>query len=246
MSGKLAGIVWDLDLPHNEAWVLMSICDNAHHDGGKCYPSLGLTAWKTGYSDRQVRRILRSLEKKEILIRESRSGKSNLYDICLDNAPLKPPRKDTPDIMSGPDIAMSPGQNDTPDTQMSGDPGHPDVRLTDLNKKGRGGGRRRESPPALDSSSSSHSGSVRAQGLDSSLAVGGQPNPNQSPTNLSEEEQDRRQREKAARDKEDRIRNRQYPSLRDDSEYARHEGCGGLLTESGMCAQCKEQIHGVR
>jgi hypothetical protein len=33
MSAKQTGLVWELNLPHNEAWVLMAMADHADHEG---------------------------------------------------------------------------------------------------------------------------------------------------------------------------------------------------------------------
>lgn len=61
MSGKVSGAVWELDIPHGHAWVLMSLADHAEHDGSQVFPGNGLTAWKTGYSVSQIKRIIRDL-----------------------------------------------------------------------------------------------------------------------------------------------------------------------------------------
>lgn len=68
MSAKLTGSVWELDLPHTHAWVLMSLCDHAEHDGTKVFPGNGLTAWKTGFSVTTVKRVLRELRDEYELI----------------------------------------------------------------------------------------------------------------------------------------------------------------------------------
>jgi hypothetical protein len=43
MSAKQTGLVWELDLPHNEAWVLMAMADHADHDGHNV--SRGFRSW---------------------------------------------------------------------------------------------------------------------------------------------------------------------------------------------------------
>lgn len=93
MSGKITGGVWDLDLPRNKALVLLAMADHADHLGGNVYPSFGLIAWKTGYSYRQVLRIVKDLEKDAILVLElggKESGKPNRYRINLAAGKLKP------------------------------------------------------------------------------------------------------------------------------------------------------------
>jgi hypothetical protein len=133
MSGKVSGMIWDLDLPHAEAWVLMAMADHADHEGNNVYPSVGLIAWKTCYSERQVQRIIKSLRTKRILVpMEEAAGHVVKYRIVLTGVPLKAPREKanprqnvTPDKMSPltpsrkrGDIAMSEGG----DTQMSPEP----------------------------------------------------------------------------------------------------------------------------
>ncbi len=116
MSGKIAGRVWDLDLPHGEKYVLLAMADHADHQGCNIHPSIGLIAWKTDYSERQVFRIIQELRTKGLLVLEEDnygSGiRSNRYRIDFTNAPFKPdfrgrdePKKRpksrrTPDMMS--------------------------------------------------------------------------------------------------------------------------------------------------
>lgn len=68
MSAKLMGEVWELDLPQKHAWVLMSLCDHAEHDGTKVFPGNGYTAWKTGFSESTIKRTLRELRDEYDLI----------------------------------------------------------------------------------------------------------------------------------------------------------------------------------
>ena len=85
MSGKIMGKVWDLDLPHNQLLILLALADHADHEGNNVYPSLGLVAWKTGYSEQQVRRVMRDLEKAGILkATERKPGKSARYRIDIE------------------------------------------------------------------------------------------------------------------------------------------------------------------
>jgi len=126
MSGKIMGKVWDLDLPHNQLLVLLSLADHADHEGKNVFPSLGLTSWKTGYSEQQVRRVLRDLEKAKILlVVERKAGKRTVYQIDLSAGKLKPEYVYTPSKMSG--VSKSKGyQND------SGDPLHFDTSTPDI------------------------------------------------------------------------------------------------------------------
>jgi hypothetical protein len=68
MSGKVIGQVYDLDLDHPEQSILLAYADHADHNGGSVRPSIGLIAWKTGYSTRQVQRITQSLIRAGLLV----------------------------------------------------------------------------------------------------------------------------------------------------------------------------------
>ncbi len=67
MSAKLMGAVWDLDLSHQNQSVLLALADHAHDDGTRCYPGVPYLAWKTGYSERNVTRVLAALEQDGII-----------------------------------------------------------------------------------------------------------------------------------------------------------------------------------
>lgn len=132
------GQVWDLDLPHNKLIVLLAMTDHADHEGNNIFPSMELIAWKTGYSERQVRRIVKSLEKDKLLIKTSRPGYTNMYAVNLSagkqkesftSVKMTPDKKSYPVQKDGitPDIVMSDqighlGVLPTPDIQMSYEP----------------------------------------------------------------------------------------------------------------------------
>jgi hypothetical protein len=91
MSVEIMGKVWGMALPHQQKMVLLSMADHADHEGKRIYPSLGLIAWKTDYSIRQVRRIVGQLVEQKILIkRRSLPGRPSSYDIDVEHAPMKP------------------------------------------------------------------------------------------------------------------------------------------------------------
>jgi hypothetical protein len=69
MSVKIMAQVWELDIDHSDLIVLLAMADHADDDGQNCYPSVGYLAWKSGYSDRQIRRVLRTLEFTGIITR---------------------------------------------------------------------------------------------------------------------------------------------------------------------------------
>jgi hypothetical protein len=86
MSIKMMSMVWEKDLMHNEQLVLLALADHAKDDGTKVFPSIAHVAWKVGYSERQVQRIMSDLRKKEalILVHENKNGRStNEYEINL-------------------------------------------------------------------------------------------------------------------------------------------------------------------
>jgi hypothetical protein len=88
VSGKVTGLVWDLDLPQNEKYVLLAYADKADHEGHNCYPGVGLVAWMTGYSEDSVRRLTRDLlHKRNLLEVEERGGggRANKFRVCLEN-----------------------------------------------------------------------------------------------------------------------------------------------------------------
>lgn len=93
MSAKLMGRVWDLDLPHPHQSILLALADHADHEGHNVYPSIGLIAWKSGYSPRQTKRIMLELVERGLLIkvREAHAARPTEYRIDLSAGELKPP-----------------------------------------------------------------------------------------------------------------------------------------------------------
>ena len=67
MSAKLMGEVWSLDLPQHEKLVALALADHGEDDGSQIFPSVARLAWKTGYTERRVQQILRSLEEKGLI-----------------------------------------------------------------------------------------------------------------------------------------------------------------------------------
>lgn len=93
MSAKAAGRVWDLDLPHNKRLVLLAMADHADHDGRNIYPSTDLIAWKTGYSRRQVQRVIDTLIADGILtiVTPARQQHPPTYALDFTAGIVKPP-----------------------------------------------------------------------------------------------------------------------------------------------------------
>ena len=67
----------------NDRFVLLAIADNAWEDGTNSWPSVALLAWKTGLSERTVRRCLDNLEKLGELRRDYRTGTSTMYSVLI-------------------------------------------------------------------------------------------------------------------------------------------------------------------
>lgn len=93
MSIKLMSLVWEKALSHSEQSILLAMADYADDDGRNCYPSYERLAWKTGYSTRQVTRIIKELCASGILVilRPSTQHQSTHYWIRLDKAVNKEP-----------------------------------------------------------------------------------------------------------------------------------------------------------
>ena len=75
MSVKIMGQVWDLDnelIKREEKYVLLAYTDHADHEGGNMYPSIELICEKTGYKERAVQLITRSLEEKGFLVADGK------------------------------------------------------------------------------------------------------------------------------------------------------------------------------
>lgn len=131
MSGKIMGQVWDIVLPPPQQLVLLALTDHADHTGGSIRPSFGLIAWKTGYSERQVRRIVKQLEQAKLLVRvETRPGKPTVYRADLSAGRPKPAyandksEQPTPDIMTPDKMSYDKMTPDMPREEQTTDPGH--------------------------------------------------------------------------------------------------------------------------
>ena len=154
MSAKISGAVWDLDLPHHEVFVLLAMADHADHEGNNVFPSNALIAWKTGYSERHVIRVIDALVRRGVLVERARPGQTTLYSIQLSAVSRKPSlvhrvrsrqsatpdkmslltRDVTPDKMSpltsGVSPPLTPDVTPTPDIQMSPEPSEePSINL---------------------------------------------------------------------------------------------------------------------
>jgi hypothetical protein len=91
MSIKIMAEIWKYDFPHPIQLLLLALADHAKDDGTSIYPSKRLLSWKTGYSVRQVQRLIRVLENREILItqRAANSQFPTVYAMDLTKAEKK-------------------------------------------------------------------------------------------------------------------------------------------------------------
>lgn len=118
MSWKVSGQVWEIELPANKLIVMLAMADHADHEGHNVFPSIGLIAWKTGYSERQIQRIIKALVADGLLVENKRPGQTTLYSINLSEG--TPKAKYKPAENKGRQIV-------TPDTAMSPHPRHDNV-----------------------------------------------------------------------------------------------------------------------
>lgn len=83
MAGKWVGYIFDeTDLDGTELLCALALADHADHDG-KCHVGIPRLAKKTRKSERQVKRILQKLEKKNIVEIERATGRGNRSEYQL-------------------------------------------------------------------------------------------------------------------------------------------------------------------
>jgi Helix-turn-helix domain len=72
---SVQAISWALALrrlPSTEKFVLVALCNYANHEGTQCFPGQQRLAEDTGLTDRTVRKVLASLEKRRLITRRQR------------------------------------------------------------------------------------------------------------------------------------------------------------------------------
>lgn len=107
MSIKLMAQVWEKEFSHSEQAVLLAMADYADDNGSNCYPSYDRLAWKTGYSARQVQRIIKGLVTQGVLliVKPATQHQSTRYSIRLALAKDKTAfRVDIPDTQGRQDV----------------------------------------------------------------------------------------------------------------------------------------------
>jgi hypothetical protein len=92
MSIKQMTLVWERVLTHPQQAIMLALADHANEDGAHVFPSLGLVAWKTGYSLRHVKRTMESLRRMGalVVVAQARRGRPIEYRIRIKAAPEKP------------------------------------------------------------------------------------------------------------------------------------------------------------
>lgn len=91
MSAKTTGVIWDLAVTVPWRMVLLAMVDHADHDGAHMRASQAFIAWKTGYSSRNVARVIQDMLAEHLLVLTDESiGQENEYRIDLTVARLKP------------------------------------------------------------------------------------------------------------------------------------------------------------
>ena len=105
MSVKIMGMVWDLDnkvIDREEKYVLLAYADHADHKGYNIYPAVSTIMQKTGYKERSIQLITKSLASKGFLVADGRGPKgTNKWRVPLDKegvritpANFAPPQED--------------------------------------------------------------------------------------------------------------------------------------------------------
>lgn len=129
VSIKVMALVWEVtDLNQCETLVALALADHAN-DQGLCWPSMDRVAAKARISQRQARRVMRSLESKGLILTKRGGGRktekkivTNQYQFDLASLRRKA------DILSG--LAEKPGhtgpetrtfRTENPDIAMSGE-----------------------------------------------------------------------------------------------------------------------------
>lgn len=77
MSVKIMGLVWDLnndEIDREEKYILLAYADHADHKGYNIFPAIATIAEKTGYKERAVQMITRSLVKKGYLVDDGKGS----------------------------------------------------------------------------------------------------------------------------------------------------------------------------
>lgn len=129
MSAKWTGKVWDLKIDASSRLVLLAMADHADHNGEHIHAPAPYIAWKTGYSERNVWNIIRTLQAEGLIVLTSSSqGVPNEYKFDFSDATvkdeytgIKPKRTpDTPEKIAGVRRAKIAGDTPEPLKRLQG------------------------------------------------------------------------------------------------------------------------------
>lgn len=98
MSIRVMSMVWENGPEKaSERMLLLALADNANDAGGRCFPSVETLARKCCLSERQVQRVLRSLEEGGWILVEFGNGRhgTNQYQIVIEKVAYTPPVSST-------------------------------------------------------------------------------------------------------------------------------------------------------
>jgi hypothetical protein len=92
LSIKLTSAAWTRAFTPSQQLVMQALCDHANDDGSRVFPGLRLIAGKTGYSERQAKRIIAELLKLGaiVLVTPATRKRPNEYRVNLGAVPAKP------------------------------------------------------------------------------------------------------------------------------------------------------------
>lgn len=141
MSAKMMSRIWALELAPAKQIVLLALADHADHEGGSIRPGVPLIAWKTGYSERQVQRLLRELVAEGLLVViAAQAGKPTVYKLDLAQgkrkSPYAPRRTLKADKTAPPegDTAVTPDRMSPVTAHAEDDPQSGDIASADLTR----------------------------------------------------------------------------------------------------------------
>lgn len=135
MSAKQMGLVWEHEFNRAEQAVMLALADHADHDGSSIHPSISRISWKTGYSERHIRRTMSDLRERGILVivREAEPDRHRPTEYRFNwskaqpKKPFNPPDRGVsrvpPDTTSPPDTSVRGGGD-------SGDRSPPDIAVS--------------------------------------------------------------------------------------------------------------------
>lgn len=103
MSLKMTTLAWKTDIPHNEKYVLLALAECHNDRTNQCNPGTGSIMKMTGLSKRQILRLIKALETRNLITtkRASRTSKNEYIFRLPEVTPTTPRRGDTHDTSRG-------------------------------------------------------------------------------------------------------------------------------------------------